>query len=454
MNPVLPPSAPSSPHRLDVPGSDPLALRLFPPLPREAEWSLGRVEEILSELGDPHRTFPALHVGGTNGKGTVAALLASALEAGGARVGVYTSPHLVSFAERYRVGGRAVSAEGLVEVADRLRAPLEAHGLTFFEAATVLAFEVFRRSEIDVAVVEVGLGGRLDATNVLRPRAAGVTNIALDHSEYLGSDRTSIAREKAGIAKPGVPFLTSESDARIVEVLRSEAEKRGALFRRLDPRREIRGTETGLRGTSFELDTRAWGPLPVRIPLVGRHQAVNGAFAVRLLELLPDGGLRPSRDQLLEGFRRVWWPGRFQVVEARGRTWILDVAHNPAGLESLLRTLEEIEPPGPRALLVGMLGAREWGRVLPPLFSAVHAAVLTHPPAAPLHRRWDPEEALGAVPEGARPSRLEVRPDFPEALEAAEAAAAPGGTVVVTGSHYTVGAALSRLGLRPFGGPG
>ncbi|HSR40856.1 MAG TPA: Mur ligase family protein, partial [Longimicrobiales bacterium] len=263
-----------SPHRLDVPGSDPLAVRLFPPLPREAEWELSRVERLLSEAGDPQLDYPSLHVGGTNGKGSVAALLSSVLRRRGLRVGLYTSPHLVRFRERYAVDGRPAAEDELLEAAASLRGGIVSHGLTFFEAATVLAFELFRREGVEAAVVEVGLGGRLDATNVLRPEVAAVTNVALDHAEYLGADLSAIAREKAAIAKPGVPFVTTETDPRVLEVLRSVAEERGAEFHAVDPARELEGVETGPDGTAFEVGTGAWGRVRVRVPLAGRHQAV------------------------------------------------------------------------------------------------------------------------------------------------------------------------------------
>lgn len=439
----------ASPHRLDVPGSDPLAARLFPPLPREAEWELERVERLLSERSEPHRAYPSLHVGGTNGKGSVSALLASVLRRRGLRVGLYTSPHLCSFRERYAVDGRPAPEAALLEAADSLRSGILDHGLTFFEAATVLAFELFRREGVEVAVVEVGLGGRLDATNVLLPEVSAVTNVSLDHAEYLGRDLRSIAREKAWIAKPGVPFLTTETAPDTLDVLRSVARERGAGFAAVDPERELLDVETGARGTVFEADTAPWGRLRIRVPLCGWHQAVNGLLALRMLERLGPP-LAPDEAQLLDGMAGTRWPGRFQVEEARGRTWVLDVAHNPAGVRTLARVLEELDPPGPRVVLVGILGDKEWEAMLPPLFAGAHAAVLTQPPAAPEHRRWDPRAALGAVE---APGRTEIVPEFGSALERAVEASAPGGTVVVTGSHYTVGAALRVLGFVPFPPP-
>lgn len=448
MSPAGPRSL-DSPHRLDVPGSDPLAARLFPPLPREAEWELGRVERLLSEAGDPHLAYPSLHVGGTNGKGSVAALLASVLRRRGLRVGLYTSPHLVAFRERYAVDGEPAAEEDLLAAAASLRGAIVFHGLTFFEAATVLAFELFRRQGVEAAVVEVGLGGRLDATNVLRPEVAAVTNVALDHAEFLGADLSQIAREKAGIAKPGTPFLTTETDPLTLEVLRSVAEERGADFHAVDPAGELEGVETGPDGTTFDVVTEGWGRLRVGIPLAGRHQAANGLLALRVLERA-GLRLRPEADELLEGLSAVRWPGRFQVEGARGRTWVLDVAHNPAGVRTLAAALDELDPPRPRAVLVGILGDKEWKEMLPPLFAGADVAILTQPPAAPEHRRWDPGAALAEV---RAPPRTEIVPEFGSALERAVEGSGPGGTVVVTGSHYTVGAALRALGRAPVPSP-
>ncbi len=434
-----------SPQRLDVPGFDALAARLFPPLPTDVEWGLERVRDALAEVGNPHLSAPSLHVGGTNGKGSVAAVWASVLRAHGRRVGLYTSPHLSSFRERYRVDGRPLDAGSLEAAARELRDVVSRHGLTFFEAATVLAFHVFRLRGVDVTVAEVGLGGRLDATNVLEPEVTAVTNVALDHTEFLGAELTDIAREKGGIAKAGVPFVTAEDRPELVAILEAAAADAGAPFHRLRHDRDFRSVITGLDGTRLTVTTDAWGELSLESTLVGRHQAMNVALAVRALEHVPPP-LRPPVEAVLDGVSGTVWPGRLQVERRRGRTWILDVAHNPAGVEALAATLRELEPPRPWSVVVGILGDKDWRAMLPPLFRPADGAFLTQAPTAPEHRRWNPEEALAAI-EGTFPA--EVIPDLDEALARAQEASAPAGTVVVTGSHYTVGAALRNLGCAP-----
>jgi dihydrofolate synthase / folylpolyglutamate synthase len=439
-----------TPDRLDRPFEDPLFDRLFPPLPAGVHWGLERVRGALASLGRPERAAPALHVGGTNGKGSVASTSASVLRASGLRVGLYTSPHLCSVRERFQVDGRPLDEERLVAYADEIRAVVSEHGLTFFEAATVLAFHAFAREVVDAQVVEVGLGGRLDATNVLEPVACAITNVALDHAEFLGDTLPAIAREKAGIFKPSVPAVTAESDPELVDLFREIASALDVPLTVLDPVRDLTDVEVARDHTAFSVDTGPWGRLRLVTPLVGRHQAVNAALAVRLLAHLPPG-LRPGVQAVQDGVSGVRWPGRDQIELVDGTTWILDVAHNTAGVASLVQVLDRLELPAPRVGVVGVLGDKDWRAMLPPLLARLDRAILTQPPSAPLARRWKPDEALHAV-SGTGPGAgtpVEVEPDFGVALERARAAAGSG-TVVVTGSCHTVGDALLALDRVPF----
>jgi dihydrofolate synthase/folylpolyglutamate synthase len=440
-----------APDRLDRPFEDPLFERLFPPLPAGVHWGLARVAAALAALGDPHLTRPSLHVGGTNGKGSVASIAASVLATDGRRVGLYTSPHLCSVRERFQVGGLPVAEDALIGYADEIRSVVAAHGLTFFEAATVLAFHVFDRERVDAQVVEVGLGGRLDATNVLHPAACAITNVALDHADFLGDTLEAIAREKAGIIKPGVPVVTAETDPALLAVFRSVARELGAPLTCLDPTRDLADVEVARDHTAFSLATRAWGSLRLVTPLVGMHQAANAALAVELLEHLP-AGLRPAADAVRKGVASVRWPGRDQIEVVEGTTWLFDVAHNTAGIGSLVAVLDRLELPRPRVGVVGVLGDKDWRAMLPPLLSRLDEAVLTQPHSAPVARRWNPAEAAEAVrAAGGAVCPLEQIPDFERALHHARRRGA-GGTVVVTGSCHTVGDALRGLGRVPFDG--
>jgi dihydrofolate synthase/folylpolyglutamate synthase len=406
-------------------------------------WGLERTEELLAGVGDPHRRFRSLHVGGTNGKGSVSALCEAALRAAHPRrtVGMYTSPHLVSFDERIRVEGRPIDRELLLACEARLRPAIERTGATFFEATTAIAFLCFAEAGVDVAVVEVGLGGRLDSTNVLLPDACAVTNVARDHTEYLGETLEEIAFEKAGIFKPRVPAVTGGTEPGPLGVLRDRAVDVGAPLTVLAPdaARDIR---VGLDGTRFRLDSPRWGTREVRTSLVGTHQARNAAVAAELLAMLPDD-LRPAWESIEAGFAGVRWPGRAQVERLRGTTWVFDVAHNPAGVTSLAQTLDALELPRPVVLVTAILRDKDWAEMLPPLLARADAAVLTVAPSSPENRRWDPGEAAARLD-----ARIPIRviPDFAAALQRAETLA-PHGTVLVTGSVHTVGDALHELGI-------
>ena len=420
--------------------------RLFPRLTGGIRWGLGRTRRLLAAVDHPQRSYAAIHIGGTNGKGSVAAIVESVLRHHGRRTGLYTSPHLVDFRERIQVNGRPIGEAALLAAARDLWPFIEAEVPSFFEAATAIAFLALRDAEVDVAVVEVGMGGRLDSTNVVDPAVTVITNVALDHAEYLGDDLSTIAREKAGIIKPGVPVVTAETDAMVLRVLEDAAAAAGAPFHVV----QAPVAELDIRGTTAVLDTE-YGALSLRVPLAGAHQALNLAVAVRALELLP-AGLRPSREALVHGAAATHWPGRVQVADREGARWIFDVAHNAAGVESLVASIRALQPGGPLVALVGVLGDKDWDRMLPPLFEVVDRAILVEPPSAPGERRWDPDVVLERL---GRPVTARVVRPFAAALAEAEREAA-GGTVVCTGSVHTVGDAMGALGIDPFptGGSG
>jgi dihydrofolate synthase/folylpolyglutamate synthase len=431
---------PDSATQFGVPSDDPLAARLFPALAGEVKWGLDRTGRMLASLGDPHRAYPVLHVAGTNGKGSVARIWASILRAAGLRTGLYTSPHLISFRERILVNGTPIPDEQLEEWSWDLRPLLFRERPSFFEAATTLAFLAFAREEVEVAVVEVGMGGRLDATNVVEPVVAAITNVGLDHVPILGGTLEDIAKEKAGILKPGVPVFTADDKPEVLAVLAREAANSEALLHRVRPPEG----ETTLDGSSFLLRTKRWGDLDLTSPLVGAHQICNLALAVRSLEALPPR-LPVSAQAVREGVAKARVPGRFQVEREGDLTWILDVAHNPDGVRALVNALHATNPPRPWIGVVGILSDKPADEMLGSLAAALDSVVLTTPTSAPKGRRWDPAAAAGRLASG----RAELRPNVPAAVELARGAAGPSGTVVVTGSSYTVGEAMVALGRIP-----
>ncbi len=395
-------------------------------------------------MGDPHRRLACVHIGGTNGKGSVAATIESSLRAAGLRTGLYTSPHLCSFRERIRIGGEPVSSDALLAAAERLWPALERERPSFFEATTAIAFLVLADAGVDIAIIEVGLGGRLDATNVIRPHVVGITNVERDHIELLGNTLEAIAAEKAGILKRGVPAVTGELEAAALEALARVALARAAPLERLLPE-QLRALTFDLTGTRFRLDSRWWGSLELATPLIGPHQAWNVALAVEILALLPER-FRPTPADLSRGVSAVRWAGRLQVERIGTTTWLFDVAHNPAGMRSLVRTAVALPLPRPLVALTAVLRDKEWQPMLAELGALADRVVLTSAPSMPSERRWDPDAAAELIdPKGAQ---LGVETDFACALEQV-AAWAEGGTVLVTGSFHTVGDALALLGYAP-----
>ena len=416
---------------------------LFPGAPTAVDWGLDRMRAALAGLGDPHRRYRALHVGGTNGKGSVASTWASVLSHDARRTGLYTSPHLCSFRERIMIDGQPVPADLLLATAARLRPLARDLGMSFFEASTLLALVVFAEEEVETACVEVGLGGRLDATNVIEPEVTAITNVALDHQEYLGASLAEIAAEKAGIIKPGVPVVTAEGRPAVLDVLKARAELVGAPLHVVQPWRDIAGLRLGRRGTRFSARMASGRLLDLRTPLPGAHQATNAALAVCALELLPRP---PSSAAVRAGVASVWWPGRGQVHRAGDLQYIFDVAHNRAAVAALARVLADLAPPRPLVVLAGILGDKDWTRMLPPLVDLADRVVFTVPASAPPERNWDPRAVASQVADGVA---IEVVDELGAALGRA-AALAGGGTVVVTGSCHTVGDALQILRVRPF----
>lgn len=402
---------------------------------------LERTAALSRTLGEPHRQFPALHVAGTNGKGSVAATLETLLRARGLRVGKYTSPHLVDFRERIVVNGAPISERAVVEFIERWTPEVERIGATFFEATTVMAFEDFAREEVDIAVVEVGLGGRLDATNVLTPLAAGVTSIGFDHMEYLGDTLEAIAAEKAGIFKRGVPAAIGEPDAGIRRLLATLAAEHGAKpVRVVADEWKIRSVRLGPSGTTFSLGTPA-GEWELTTPLCGEHQASNTALALTLLDVVPDR-YRVTPGEAAPALAGVYLPGRFQRV---GR-YIFDVAHNADGARVLARTLSAVAPAAPVVAVLCVLRDKDWRAMMRAVAPHVARFVLTDAPTAPASRAWDATAAAAFAHAEGWPAS--VARDFDDALGSASADAA---TVLVTGSFHTVGDAMARLQVAPLG---
>ena len=400
------------------------ALDFLYPRTTTIKFGLDTTRALLAEVGNPHQVFPSIHVGGTNGKGSVVTLIAEALEQAGWKVGLYTSPHLVSFRERIRVNGSPLSEDAVATWTTRLEAAIRELGATFFEATTAIAFADFAARGVEIAVIEVGLGGRLDSTNVVSPLVSGVTRIARDHMKYLGDSLEAIANEKAGIAKPGAPFVIGETDPGLVTSLKGRAI-------------EVRGSSEGIIVVPPD---RQWsGP----VGLAGPHQRRNAAVAEAILEALP-APYRPDLGAIERGFARAHVPGRF---DRRGR-WVFDVAHNPDGMRALVRAIDDARLPRPLHALVSILGDKEWPEMLVTLDGIVDRGVLTMAPTA-AERGWDATWLKAWLNRADRPparAQWSLVPDFGQALTTVQEGA---GTVLVTGSFHTVGDVMETLGIEP-----
>ena len=396
---------------------------------------LERMRAALALRGNPERRFAAVHVAGTNGKGSTAAMVEAALRASGHRTGLYTSPHLVDFTERVRAGGRAIPRATVVALVAELRAALEGAGvaLTHFEFVTLLAFEWYARIGVEVAVVEVGLGGRLDATNVLAPIATAITSIAYDHEEWLGDTLSAIAAEKAGIAKPAVPLVLGAVPPEAEATIRARAAEVGAP---VVPAEALEAAPDGLAFTSGE--GLRWDGLC--LGLAGDFQRANAAVALALLAAV-EGRFPCPVAAVRAGLASVTWPGRLAVLREAPRV-VVDGAHNPAGVAALARELPALVGDRPVVLVFAVMADKAWRAMLDGLIPRARAAIVTR-----VGRRGLDPAALGAALAGRLP--VTVEPDPRAAIRAGCAAAGAAGALVVTGSLFLVGEAYADLG-----GPG
>jgi dihydrofolate synthase/folylpolyglutamate synthase len=391
------------------------------------KFGLENIGAVLARLGHPERAFRSVHVAGTNGKGSVTAMVDAALRAAGHRSARYTSPHLVDLTERFVIDGQRIARATLIEVIEDVRTAIESlrrDGTldvqpTFFEVTTASAFELFRRAGVDIAVLEVGLGGRLDATNVVQPPAllaTAITSIAFDHQQYLGPTLRDIALEKAGIIKAGVPVVLGPLEPEALTAIEDVARERGAPV---------------VRVTGNETDDLAIG-------LRGSHQVHNAAIAVRLLQILGAGGLGVSRQALAAGLANPDWPGRLEVRRmSDGREVLLDAAHNPAGAQALASYLRS-DPPA-RPLVFAAMRDKDIAGMFAPLLPLVSSLIVTR---ASNPRSAEPE-ALAAQARLVAPGlTVAIEPDVTAALAAAWRQAP---RIVVAGSIFLLGDVMKHI---------
>lgn len=403
---------------------------------------LAAIDAVCERLGRPERRVSSVLVAGTNGKGSAGATLSAIARAGGVRAGLYTSPHLERAGERIRVEESDLSDGELdraLEPVFRAADGAPAVPLTYFEALTAAAFVAFSVRELELAILEVGLGGRYDATNVAPATLSVVTSIGLDHTQELGSTPSAIAREKAGIFRRGRPALIGPREEEPCEALVRAARECGALVHLAADEVRVSSVATGLEGTRFSVETPC-GRLDLATPLGGRHQAENAALAVRAAELLSGEhpGLR-QRAAIPPGVASTRWPGRLERMSLRGRTVLLDGCHNPQAASALAQFLEDAGLAGRARLVFGAMADKDVEAMAASLFPAFSAVRLVSAPSA----RAATADELQRRTAGVRPGAVAAA-----SLEAALSALAaePDPTpIIVAGSLYLVGEARSLL---------
>jgi dihydrofolate synthase / folylpolyglutamate synthase len=440
------------------------------------KFDLAHMRVLLAALEHPERRVAGVLIGGTNGKGSTAATLAAILEASGLRTGLYTSPHLVRINERIRLNGESISDGDfalLHDVVDRTAERLVEEGElpwhpSFFEMLTAMALEHFARQRVDMAVLEVGMGGRLDATNVIEPLLSVITDISLDHQKFLGNTLGEIAREKAGIIRPGRPVVALPQQPAANDVIGNTILELGARILSAVPyvpplspaatrhlgRREAKDFPAGNGGIAETREPQAWASrysvevmgkqILIDSPLVGRHQLRNISLAIAAAEELKNQGFSITPETIERGIRQTRWPGRFQVVPAAHGfpELVLDVAHNPAGAWALRSTLSACYEQRQLTFIFGAMrdkAIREMAEILFPLARQVIATRADNPRSA------TPEEVRDAALRVS--SEIPLAPSVGSALAQARELAGREGVVVITGSIYIVGEAMRQLGL-------
>ncbi len=397
---------------------------------------LENISALCRSLGNPQSRFPSVHIAGTNGKGSTAAILESILLAAGYRVGLYTSPHLSRFNERIRVNRQEIPDLYIENFVKKVRPQAEESKATFFEVTTALAFQYFADEKVDIAVIETGLGGRLDATNILTPKVSVITGIDFDHTDRLGTDLASIAREKAGIIKPETPAVIGKLEPEASAVIVETAIQKGVSLISAPAATRLRFLDGGWRGSRFGVSEEFSPSGEIFLNLPGRHQGENLASALTAVDALRQSGFNISSDACKTGAATVFWPARLELI-SESPAVVLDVAHNPGAAVRLTESLKQLWK-GKIAFLIGILGDKDHGRFLEAVLPIAFRFWFVRPDSKRALAPVKLEQAVGSK----TPS--EVIQDPAGAFWKAYAELEPEELLVVTGSHYVVGSVLDE----------
>jgi len=405
-------------------------------------WNLDRVRDALARVGDPHLRLRIAHIAGTKGKGSTAAMLAAILRTAGRRVGLFTKPHLLSFCERIRCDDQLIPEEDFAALVEELQSVIAASRdcgdpLTFFETVVILAFLWFTRQAVDIVVLETGLGGRLDATNVAAPVVTGLTTIALDHLVELGKTLEQVAAEKAGIIKPGVPVVCAPHTPEVAAVIAATARALGSPLVCVGKDLQILPNgSTPDAAQVFTVRGRLASYVDLHCPLLGAHQQVNAAVAIGMAECLGEMGEPVTPAAIRRGLELVDWPGRLQLLRELPAV-LLDGAHDPIAVTALLAALDRHYPDRRRHFIIGFAGDKDWRQMLRQLLPTAASMTLTtadSPRAAPVASLLAEATFCGVT--------AIVAPDVATALQHRQLVASPQDLICVTGSFAIVGDAL------------
>ncbi len=404
---------------------------------------LSNINGLMSILGEPHRSFNSIHIAGTNGKGSTASIIASILIENGFKVGLYTSPHLASFTERIRINNQRISEDEVIELTARINNLIKATHLnpTFFEFVTAMAFYYFSLKKVNWAVVETGMGGRFDATNVIKPHVSIITNIGLDHVEFLGGSISEIAFEKAGIIKQGVPVITASTHPDAIRQITEIAYGSGSDIHIYN--RDFKGNLLSINARGIKFDYYGYKDYKnLTLPLTGRHQLYNASLAIRTCEILKNKGTSITDASIIRGLEDVRVEGRFEII-AYNPTIILDGAHNPEAVDILCKTVKEIFPEKRLIIVTGILKDKDIGGILKPLSQIADTLILTRPKG---ERASTPEELKRHLKDSADIRMIIHTRNVAEALNTAKSEWDEDSIILITGSFYTTGEVKEILG--------
>ena len=397
------------------------------------KFGLSKTSNLLKAFGSPHRGQRYIHIAGSNGKGSVAAMVESILIKSGLKVGFYSSPHLVRFTERFRINGREVSPKKAAEISSELiRVIKQRHPPTFFEVTTAMALIYFAREKVDISIMEVGMGGRLDATNVISPLVSVITNISLEHQFFLGSRLMDIAKEKAGIIKRGVDLVTAATQPSIIMLFESMCEEKKAPFWRVG--KDFRYRSNGLRFNYYGLGRNLRG---LELGLKGKFQNRNAALSLAAIELLERKGYAFSSHDIVEGLKDTRWPGRMHVV-SQGPLIILDGAHNPKAIRELAHSIGSEFSCRRLILVIGVMEDKDVGKILKGIMPMADYVFYTRPA---YYRSASPERLMKEGSTLGKPGK--IVPEISDALDMAREMAGSTDMILVSGSLFTVGEAMT-----------